>query len=165
MSNYKSALKIGFTFLLFVLFSCKKKDTKPDSLLIDDNGVKISLEWSVEGESKPVEHTDLDLGLFKESDDSFVSESVKFGAFEEISLAQSASNLNYIVKVKRFENKDDKQVNFTVKVRTNSGGDEQSFSGSFTSTDIESSNSWTMGAVKSVVKIEKSGNEFNVVNP
>ena len=52
-----------------------------------------------------------------------------------------------------------------LKVRTNSGGDEQSFSGSFTSTDIESSNSWTMGAVKSVVKIEKSGNEFNVVNP
>lgn len=143
--------------------SCKEEETKPDSLIDESSFVRISLDYEVEGEINPFAHTDLDLGLFN-SGNELIETSENIGA-EEILLASGSLNQTYTVKVRRFEKKDDKQVRFTAFVTNSNGGERKEFTGVFNSSDEASRFSWETGVIQTVIKIEKSGNEFNVVSP
>lgn len=164
MKSIKYNTILLFCLFTIFLFSCNnKEEPKLDSVIEENSQIRISLSYSVEGEEKPLEHTDLDLGLF-DSNGNLVQESTNFGE-EEIFLKSSASDKTYLVKLRRFEKNGDIDVDFIAFVTNSNGGENKEFSGTFSSVDEESNFSWDKGAVKTVIKIEKSGNEFNVVDP
>ncbi len=142
--------------LLITIFSCsgvEEVDKVPDNIIKDDSGLLIELEWSTGGSvTQSLDEANLNLYLIKDGKE--IDASSNYGYYEEVAVEDVYSDGSYIIQLVYYNG--EAAVDYTLFVKGSSSTENITFNGSFLSTD--------KGVVVDYLKIQKSGNEYSIVD-
>jgi hypothetical protein len=139
--------------LSLFLFSCGKDKVEPQNNIVDPQGVKLMLTWTVNNGQSSATSVDLDLNLLKGTTAStltYVDESAGVSSSESLLLNSQNTDGSYVGQVEYYSGSS--RVDYTLTVTGVSTNKSQTFTSYFTSTD--------KGVKANLVKIVKSGTTY-----